>query len=111
LNISCEGERDAFLEILPTGGIEPYTYKWNNGGVTSGLTDLAVGTYSVTVSDAMGCDFVANYAISSPQPLKATIETANPICDSLATGKIIVNSIVGGTAPFELKMRMVVKWK
>ena len=101
LNISCEGERDAFLEILPTGGTEPYAYKWNNGGVTSGLTDLAVGTYTVTVSDAMGCDFVATYAISSPQVLKATIETANPICDSLATGKIIVSSISGGTAPYE----------
>jgi len=101
LNISCEGERDAFLEILPTGGTEPYAYKWNNGGVTSGLTDLAVGTYTVTVSDAMDCDFVATYAISSPQVLKAIIETANPICDSLATGKITVSSILGGTAPYE----------
>jgi hypothetical protein len=33
----------------------PYKYKWNNGAITKVLTNLGSGTYTVTVTDALGC--------------------------------------------------------
>ena len=37
-----------------SGGTPPYIYAWSNGGTTNQITGLAPGTYSVTVTDALG---------------------------------------------------------
>ena len=37
------------------GGTQPYTYAWSNGNTTSTPNALATGTYSLTVTDANGC--------------------------------------------------------
>jgi hypothetical protein len=37
------------------GGTPPYTYVWNNGGATQMINSLAIGTYTVTVTDANNC--------------------------------------------------------
>jgi hypothetical protein len=42
--------------ILASGGTAPYSYLWNNGDTSSNSSNLAAGTYSVTVTDAHGCD-------------------------------------------------------
>ena len=41
------------LEI--TGGIVPYSYLWNNSSMEEDLTALSSGTYTVVVTDSMGC--------------------------------------------------------
>jgi hypothetical protein len=42
--------------ILASGGTAPYTYLWSNGDTSSNSSNLAAGTYSITVTDAHGCD-------------------------------------------------------
>jgi hypothetical protein len=37
------------------GGTPPFTYLWSNGGTTPGIDNLAPGLYSLTVTDANGC--------------------------------------------------------
>jgi hypothetical protein len=41
--------------VVATGGIAPYTYSWSDGQTTDIATGLAMGTYTVTVTDANGC--------------------------------------------------------
>ncbi|HRI61627.1 MAG TPA: cohesin domain-containing protein, partial [Saprospiraceae bacterium] len=43
---------------LSANGTAPYTYNWSNGATTQHLTGLQPGWYTVTVSDAAGCDAV-----------------------------------------------------
>lgn len=38
-----------------TGGDPPYTYLWNNGNTGESLFNVQHGTYSITVTDEMGC--------------------------------------------------------
>ncbi len=38
-----------------TGGTPPYVYTWSNFGTTQTITNLSVGNYTVTVTDANGC--------------------------------------------------------
>ena len=38
-----------------SGGTPPFTYLWNTGDTTQMITNLTIGTYDVTVTDANGC--------------------------------------------------------
>ena len=75
----------------PTGGTPPYTYQWSGGPfpTVQNPTNMPVGTYSLTVEDAMGClvfleDFVT---IHEMDIVGAT--TVNPPCSSNPTGSIV----------------------
>ena len=41
--------------VVGSGGISPYTYLWMNGATNSTITGLVQNYYTVTVTDAQGC--------------------------------------------------------
>ena len=43
------------IDLEITGGIVPYSYLWNNSSIAEDLTALSSGTYTVVVTDSMGC--------------------------------------------------------
>ena len=45
---TCSGE----IEIIITGGIEPYNYLWSNNDTTQMLSNLCAGQYDLTVYDS-----------------------------------------------------------
>lgn len=48
----CDGE----LDVVPAGGIDPYTYLWSNGATTQGASiPFGEEEYFVTITDANGC--------------------------------------------------------
>ncbi len=53
-----------------TGGNVPYTYVWTGGKTTQTATGLALGDYTVTVTDIKGCTTTAvkNIASAAPTP-------------------------------------------
>ena len=56
LDANC-GEADGEISLNVTGGNGNYTYNWNpSGGTGSIATGLPIGTYTVTVTDALGCN-------------------------------------------------------
>jgi len=52
--------------VFVTGGTAPYTYLWNDGQTTSAATGLAAGTYSVTVTDDIGCTHFGTVGVWNP---------------------------------------------
>ena len=46
---------DGNATVTPNQGSAPYTYAWSNGSTASELTNVTVGTYTVTVVDNIGC--------------------------------------------------------
>ena len=59
------GANDGSISLMPTAGIPPYTYEWDdaNNSSTSSISDLAPGVYTVTVTDANNCTFTEVYTI------------------------------------------------
>ncbi len=102
--ISCNGEQDASIDALPSGGDGNYSYEWNTGENSSKITGKAAGHYEVTITDGMGCSIVENIDIVQPDVLESELEIQKPTCLDPEGGRIQVNTIIGGTAPYSISI-------
>jgi gliding motility-associated-like protein len=69
------------IDLEPTGGLLPYTYKWSNGKTTQDINNLPPGNYTVTVTTSVGCTAttVANVPIGN-----IVIEVSGTITDNIS---------------------------
>lgn len=64
---SCIGDSTGAAVVSTAGGNGPYSYSWNASSVDSAfLENLPQGTYSVTVTDANGCQSSGQATIAEP---------------------------------------------
>jgi uncharacterized repeat protein (TIGR01451 family) len=96
-NASCTTLGAATVSNI-TGGTAPYSYNWSTGATTSSISNLNVGSYTVTVTDANGCTDVA-WVYISIQGMPTDSMTVNPATCGLSNGQISLQ-IYGGTPPF-----------
>ncbi len=54
------GSIDIFVE-----GLQEFSYLWSNGETTQNLEELAIGNYTLTVTDEDGCREVAEFVVTS----------------------------------------------
>ena len=78
MDISCHGASDGSIDVTVSGGTPPYSYLWNTGDSTSSLSNLAAGTYQVTVTDASGCVADNQVVITEPAVLDVTVVICSP---------------------------------
>ncbi len=57
---------DGTAQAFVSGGTPGYFYNWSNGATTQNITNLGVGSYSVTVTDSHGCNTVQYFSIDAP---------------------------------------------
>jgi outer membrane protein OmpA-like peptidoglycan-associated protein len=62
-NVKCCGDASGAVYISVMGGVKPYSYKWSHGATTQDITNLTLGVYTVTVTDANGC------VVSTPEEM------------------------------------------
>ena len=98
--ISCAGASDGALTAVPTGGTPGYTYLWNDGQTTVSATNLSVGIYSVTITDASGCQAVSSFSLLEPSLLTVSVSESSPIsCNGIADGELTATAS-GGTPTY-----------
>ena len=103
--VSCNGGSDGTATVTnPTGGTPGYTYSWNTVPIqtTQAVTGLAIGTYTVTVTDTKGCTKTSSVTITQPNPLANV--TASQLtmvsCFGGSNGSVTVTTPTGGTSPY-----------
>lgn len=99
-NVSCFGGSDGSIDITVTNGTYPYSYLWSSGGTTQDLTDVAADTFSVTVTDTIGCTGALDVEITEPTELSVSlVETSKANCDDDSSWGIDI-SVSGGTGTY-----------
>ncbi len=64
----CSGVDDGTVTAIVSGGSGAASFNWsNNAGNIAAQSNLAAGTYSVTVSDAAGCSQTASAVLNAAQ--------------------------------------------
>ncbi len=54
---SCIGYNDGYIELIVSGGTEPYVYQWSRGEtIIEYFAGLIEGDYSFTITDVRGCE-------------------------------------------------------
>ena len=94
-NPSCFGKNDGSIAAFPSGGQAPYTYAWSSGGTSAIKSNLPAGSYTLTVTDAAGCQVVASAALTQPAQINGSIVAADATCFGAANGSIDV-TVSGG---------------
>jgi len=56
---------EAWVTIIAGTGTSPFTYNWSTGATTDTISNLASGSYTVTVTDSAGCTATATAIVSS----------------------------------------------
>ena len=96
---SCFGNTDASITSIVTGGTPVYTYSWSNGATTTAITNLAINTYTLTVTDQNLCTATASAVITQPQILAVAATPVDVKCFGQNTGAVNL-SVNGGTPPY-----------
>uniref|UniRef100_UPI003BF82389 beta strand repeat-containing protein n=1 Tax=Rubrolithibacter danxiaensis TaxID=3390805 RepID=UPI003BF82389 len=100
-NASCYGVSNGKITLTVSGGTGPYTYSWNDGITTKNRTDLAAGTYTVTIKDAIGCAKNVPIIISQPNQLSLTESHTSILCKGSTSTVVLAAS--GGTGTYKFR--------
>lgn len=100
-HVSCYGGNNGSATVTASGGLEPYTYLWNDplNQTTATATNLPAGTWTVVVTDASGASQQMEFVINQPDEIIVTISPVNPTTVGGNDGSATAN-VTGGTPPY-----------
>lgn len=100
--VSCNGKNDGSIDLLPGGGVTPYTFNWSDNTTGEDASSLLAGPYSVTIKDALGCTKSFTQTITEPTVLSISTTSKKYVggmdisCNGSSDGEI--NLLVSGGA-------------
>lgn len=103
-NVSCPLANDGSIAVVPNGGVPPVTAAWSNGANALTNTNLTAGTYSVTLTDNIGCTSTQIFNLVAPPELDINLETQAPKCFGESNGSMTISGINGGVGPFSISV-------
>lgn len=98
--VSCNAGTNGTATATPAGGTGPYTYNWLPvGGTNATASNLAAGTYTVTVTDANGCTGQQQYTVTQPTNIAISTNGTAVSCNGGADGTATATT-TGGTGSY-----------
>ena len=94
-NGQCGTLGSATVSVL--SGTGPYTYAWSNDETTVDISELTDGTYTVTVTDANGCNASCEVEIANEPALTVNCSIDEGPCGELASATATPS---GGASPY-----------
>lgn len=112
--VTAIGEKDGKAKVIIDNGSAPFEYELgpsstNISGVSNtepfDIKDLAVGNYSLSLSDSKGCEDIANFPIAPPDctNFQPDIFENTSACYNEANGQIGIKNMMSGTPTFKIE--------
>ncbi len=99
-HITCNGYNNGRASASISGATGNITYQWSNAQSNSSISGLNAGTYSLTITDGIGCTIQKTFTITEPSLLQAFIPSkTNEPCYGETVGKAEAAGL-GGTLPY-----------
>ncbi|HCC29104.1 MAG TPA: hypothetical protein DEQ03_03445, partial [Marinilabiliales bacterium] len=97
------GASTGAVAVTPSGGTAPYTYLWDDatpGSTDSSVTNLPVGVYNVTVTDAHNCQLFKSVAVIDTSDLVVTLDSIKNVSCFGGTDGAAFITITGAVEPY-----------
>jgi hypothetical protein len=98
-NNLCAGENNGSIDLTVSGGTLPYAYLWSNNSNSEDISNLAAGSYTITVTDGLGCTASTTVNITEPTALSITTTSTDELLGNDGTASVTTS---GGTAPYSI---------
>ncbi|MCA0154470.1 PKD domain-containing protein [Winogradskyella vincentii] len=100
--LDCEDTNSGAINLLIEGGTPPFAVAWSNGASTEDLDNIPPNTYTVSVTDANGCDIEGSWDVNRFEPLTLDVDTQTEVdCDAVTVDQTFVAMASGGVPPFQ----------
>ncbi len=95
---SCDFSNGS-INVSVSGGVAPYTFQWSNGTTSEDLSNIASGSYELTVTGANGCTNMLSVDVANNNPPITVTATAlpNTVCNATPNGSLDVSVAPAGT--------------
>ncbi len=90
----CAGQNSGSVDLTVSGGSFPYTYSWSNGSTSEDISNLAAGSYTITVTDGLGCTATSTITVTQPSTLVISTSTTDEMMGMDGSATVTVS---GGT--------------
>jgi hypothetical protein len=97
---SCGGGTNGAIDLTVSGGVAPYTFVWSNAATTEDINGLAVGTYSVTITDANAIIVVDSASVAEINTISISFTELNPVSCGGNNDGILIASASGGAGGY-----------
>ena len=115
-NTVCYGLASGEIELTSVGGGNgaPYNVKFGNGNFelvdgTNVYSNLAAGTYTITIKDSLQCEKEFTSTITQPTQVSFTETHTDPTCWNGSDGEIVVTA-TGGNGSYQYSKNGGVQW-
>ena len=101
-DVRCYGGTDGVATAQVTGGVPPYQFQYSNGAMGESAIQLIAGSYTLTVTDSLGCLASSSFTIQEPTELSLDTEGFSVSCFGSSDGSV-TSAVNGGTPPYQFQ--------
>ena len=97
-DLNCYNSNNGTITVTTSGGVAPYTFSWSDSGTGNVRDGLTIGTYTVTITDSIGCVKVRTVEIENGDLFNIDPVVTPISCFGADDGSIELN-LEGGVSP------------
>jgi hypothetical protein len=98
-DVKCYGQKNGAIDVTIQNGISPYQFTWSDSASEQDRTNIAAGTYTISVSDKFGCEVSDTFEITQPDLLTSSVTKKDVSC-YLGIDGMAAAIPSGGTPPY-----------
>lgn len=98
-DVLCNGDATGAIDLTAANTTPPVSYSWSNSATTEDLSNVAAGSYTVTLIDNNGCTDTLTATVGEPAALVTSVNGTDNICNGGTAGAVDL-TVSGGTSGY-----------